>query len=127
MTNNLRTDLANVKGLGSAKSGTNHWWHQRLTALFMIPLTIWLIFFINSASKLDLDSLATIMKKPYNTIPIIMLFVVALYHSMLGMQVVIEDYINCNSLRVFLIVLLQMFCVITLVSLVVALFYMMII
>jgi succinate dehydrogenase / fumarate reductase membrane anchor subunit len=125
MTNSLRTELHIAKGLGSAKTGSHHWWYQRLTAVMMIPLTIWLIFFIKCAIRQDLSALITMIQKPYNIVPISVFVIAALYHGMLGMKVIIEDYISCSMLRIVFILLLQIFCLITVASFIVALFYMM--
>ncbi|WPY00179.1 succinate dehydrogenase cytochrome b556 small membrane subunit [Candidatus Trichorickettsia mobilis] len=122
---NLRTNLAKAKGLGSAKTGTHHWWHQRLTAVIMVFFTIWLLMFIKCSCNKDLSTFITIIQRPYNIVPLGIIVVVSLYHGMLGMQVIIEDYISCLALRFSFIVLLQIFCLITIIAFIVALFYMM--
>lgn len=123
MNNNLRTDLARVKRVGSAKSASSHWLHQRITAIILSICSIWLIFFIKCNLGKDLTHFVGTFQKPYNIVPLGILVITAFYHSMLGMQVVIEDYISCIKLRTGLIIFLQIFCIITIVLLVVALFY----
>lgn len=124
MKNDLRTPLVKAKGLGAAKTGSQHWWHQRLTAIIMLPLTIWLVVFIKCNRDKDVDSFLAILQKPYYAIAIGLFAVVAIYHSLLGMRVIIEDYISCSFIRNSLNILLQIFCMVTIISLVVALLQM---
>ena len=94
-----RTSVARALGLGSAKSGTRHWWLQRLTALALIPLSIW---FIASIVLLSGDGYAIIqqwIKHPINTAGITLLLGLSLYHGSLGMQVVYEDYIANEKMK----------------------------
>ena len=121
----LRTNLAKAKGLGSAGAGTHHWWHQRLTAIIMCFFTIWLLVFIKCSVNKDLSTFITIIQKPYNIVPLGIMVVISLYHGLLGMQVVIEDYVSCIALRFSFIILLQIFCLVTIIAFIVALFYMM--
>ncbi|WP_375318513.1 succinate dehydrogenase, hydrophobic membrane anchor protein [Candidatus Tisiphia endosymbiont of Oplodontha viridula] len=123
MNNNLRTDLAKAKGVGSAKSGSSHWLHQRITAIILVVCSIWLIFFIKYNMGKDLIHVVGTLQKPYNIAPLGILIITSLYHAMLGMRIIIEDYISCIKLRIGLIIFLQIFCIITIVFLVVALFY----
>ncbi|XVN42294.1 MAG: succinate dehydrogenase, hydrophobic membrane anchor protein [Candidatus Rickettsia vulgarisii] len=118
----LRTDLAKAKGDGSAKSGSCHWLHQRITAIILAICSIWLIFLIGFFINKDLADVTIELRKTYNIIPLIILVVTSFYHAMLGMRVVIEDYVHCIKLRVGLIISLQIFCIITIVSFIVALF-----
>lgn len=127
MNNNLRTDLAKAKGVGSAKSGSSHWLHQRITAIILAVCSIWLIFFIKCNMSKDLTHFIGTLQKPYNIAPLGILIITSLYHAMLGMRIIIEDYISCIKLRMGLIIFLQIFCIITIVFLVVALFYVIVI
>ncbi|MGI4775917.1 MAG: succinate dehydrogenase, hydrophobic membrane anchor protein [Janthinobacterium lividum] len=121
MENNLRTELARAKGLGPAKTGVIHWWHQRLTSLIMLPLLIWLMFFIRANSMNDFDIVIKNTGKPLNLVAIILFVTCAFYHGMLGMRVIIEDYVSNIGMRNLLIVLLQLFCILTVISMLVAL------
>jgi succinate dehydrogenase / fumarate reductase membrane anchor subunit len=127
MDSMLRSDLARAKGKGSAKSGSTHWLHQRITAIILIACSVWLIFFIKCLSNKSNIEFITIVQKPYNIVPLGILVVTSFYHAMLGMRVIIEDYISCIKLRTVLIILLQIFCIITIATFIVALFYTMII
>jgi len=121
MQNNFRTELARAKGLGPAKGGAHHWWHQRLTSIIMTPLFFWLLFFIKCNIDQELSTVISNIHKPYNIVPMLLLIITAFYHGMLGMRVIIEDYIPNIAIRSTLIVLIQLFCIVTIVSIVVAL------
>ena len=90
----LQTPLAKVRGLGSAKEGTHHWWNQRLTAIALIPLSLWFIYSLVSMTTVDYHTAITWLKAPINAV-LMMLFLLSLYyHALLGLQVVIEDYVE---------------------------------
>lgn len=121
MNNDFRDDLAKAKGLGSVRAGAHHWWHQRLTALIMIPLVLWGAFTARCLMKYDLDMVISTLKKPYNIAPLAILVITLFYHSMLGVKVIIEDYISCHTIRTSLIILLQIFCFVTIITFMIAL------
>ena len=102
MTNggtHFRTPLARVRGHGSAKSGTEHFWHQRLTAIANIPLTITAVIILITLLGRNQAAVAQILGSP--TIAIIMLLFIAsiTIHMRIGMAVVIEDYVHDESMK----------------------------
>ncbi|MBN2973106.1 succinate dehydrogenase, hydrophobic membrane anchor protein [Roseomonas aeriglobus] len=104
------TSIGRVRGLGSAKEGTHHWWHQRLTAGTNLLLMLW--FFI-SIARLPGYALADVTKwlsTPWTAIPLVLLVTSVFYHFRLGLQVVIEDYQHDAS-RVAGLILLNLFTV----------------
>lgn len=103
----LRTPLAKVKGLGSAKQGTHHWWYQRVTAVALIPLSIWFIYSLVSMASADYNSLTQWLRLPYVTILLIMFVVSLFYHAQLGLQVVIEDYIHSEWQKFACIIMIK--------------------
>ncbi len=105
----LRSPLSRVKGLGSAREGTSHFWHQRLTALLLIPLVLWLGFSIASLS-LDHATLVDWVQKPLVTVALVLLIMALFYHAQLGLQTVIEDYISSHSSRTLVLPLSNLFC-----------------
>jgi succinate dehydrogenase / fumarate reductase membrane anchor subunit len=93
---NMRTPLGRVRGLGSAKSGTEHFWRQRLTAVANIPLTIAFVFIVISLLGRNHAAVVQILGSPLVAI-IMLLFVASVtYHMRIGMQVVIEDYVHAE-------------------------------
>jgi succinate dehydrogenase / fumarate reductase, membrane anchor subunit len=100
----IRTPLARVRGFGSAKSGTGHFWLQRLTAIANIPLTIAAVIIMIMLLGRNQPAVAQILGSP--TVSIIMLlFVVSIMaHMRLGMQVIIEDYVHDDIAKLGLVV-----------------------
>ncbi len=107
--NNLNTPLSKVKGLGSAKEGTMHFWHQRLTALVLIPLVLWFGFSI-AAMPVDHATLTGWVAHPAVAIALILLILASFYHSQLGLQIIIEDYVSTHSIRTLSIILTNFLC-----------------
>ena len=95
-----RSPLANVRGLGSAKTGTSHWWMQRVTAVVLIPLSFWLIIFLDLSLKAPIQEIVAWLAMPLNTITIVVWVVAVFYHSALGLQVVIEDYVAAEGIKI---------------------------
>lgn len=121
-----KSALAKAKGLGSAGSGSHHWWHIRLTSVFLVILTLWLVTFCwEIGGYRELSSILSVTQKPRNVLMLSLFAILVFYHSFLGMQVVIEDYVNCRALRLFLIVFIQLFSVITASAFVVSAMYIM--
>lgn len=101
----IRTSLAKVRGLGSAKDGTHHWWMQRVTAIALMPLFIWAVFALLNVPLSDVPALNAWMKGPVKALLLGIFICVACYHGKLGMQVVIEDYVHrCFRKHVFLMI-----------------------
>ena len=104
------TPIGRVRGLGSAKTGTHHWWHQRLTAGSNFLLMLWLIFSIARLPAYDYATAHSWLSSAWVAVPMAMLVLSVFYHFRLGLQVVIEDYQHDES-RVVLMVLLNLFVV----------------
>ena len=105
----LRSPLSRVKGLGSAKDGTHHFWHQRLTSLLLIPLVLWLGFSL-AAMPVDHATLVDWVGQPLVTIALVLLIGTTFYHAQLGLQVVIEDYVASHSRRTIALLLSSFLC-----------------
>ena len=101
----LQSDLGRVKGLGSSKSGTSHWWAQRVSALALIPLTLWFIYSAMKFIGMDLFAFRSWLNEP-GSVLLLSLFLIALfYHMQLGLQVVIEDYVHSEKNKIFLLLI----------------------
>lgn len=105
----LRTPLSRVKGLGSARDGTSHFWHQRLTALLLIPLVLWIGFCI-AALPVEHGALLDWVRQPLVTVGLVLLVIAVFYHAQLGLQVVIEDYISSHARRTVTLLLSNLLC-----------------
>ena len=104
----FRTPLAKVRGLGSAKSGTHHWWLQRLTAVALVPLTLWFVVSLISVATADYATVIAWLDSPLAAVLICALIVAIFYHGQLGLQVVIEDYVHTEWLKLSSIVLAKL-------------------
>jgi len=110
---NLRTPLANARGLGSAKQGTEHFWHQRLTAIILVPLTLWLTSSLFMLSASDHNTILTWINSPPNTVLLLVFIISAFYHGQLGVRVVIEDYIHSEWQKISCLILVNILVVLT--------------
>jgi succinate dehydrogenase / fumarate reductase membrane anchor subunit len=99
---NLVHPLAKVLGLGSAKSGVHHWWLQRITAMALVPLTLWVVWAAVTMAGVDHATVVAWMASPINAALLLIWVVVMLYHAQLGMQVVVEDYVHAPAAALFL-------------------------
>ncbi|MDR6094987.1 succinate dehydrogenase, hydrophobic membrane anchor protein [Stenotrophomonas sp. SORGH_AS_0321] len=95
--NRYRTPLKNVRGLGAAKTGTEHFVHQRLTATALVVLSIWFLVFVLGLLGADYVTATAAIAKPWNAVLVVGFLVAMFWHAQLGLQIVLEDYIH-NSL-----------------------------
>ena len=105
----LKTPLGQVLGLGSAKDGTGHWWMQRLSAVALIPLGLWFAVSLLALPELDYATVRVWIAEPLSSIGLVLFIVAAGYHSMLGLQVVVEDYVHTPWLEVGMHLLIKLF------------------
>ena len=107
----FKTPLAKVRGLGSAKSGTHHWWVQRLTAIANIPLTIFVLVSFAANAGESFEGWRQWMQQPVVAV-LLMLFVANLfYHMKLGLQVFIEDYISAHGKKLLVLTAISFACI----------------
>lgn len=95
----LRSPLGQVRGLGSAKDGFEHWWLQRLTAVAMVVLVLWFVGSIISVVGSDFATMVNWAGHPFNSAMLILLTLVMFFHASLGLQVVIEDYVHQEEIK----------------------------
>ena len=99
----LQSPLSRVRGLGSAKTGTHHWWMQRVTAVSLIPLSLWFVVEIVKLTGASYGEAIIWLKSPFNAVMLLLLIAATFHHMQLGLQVVIEDYIHSEAAKVVLI------------------------
>lgn len=102
-----RTALGKVRGLGSAKDGTHHWWVQRLTSVALVPLTLWFVASVVSLVGADHATVAAWVASPVAAVLLVLLIAVTFHHAQLGLQVVIEDYVHTEALKIAGIILVK--------------------
>ncbi|WP_420563361.1 succinate dehydrogenase, hydrophobic membrane anchor protein [Thalassobaculum sp.] len=103
----MRSTLGRVRHLGSAKEGVHHWWMQRLTALALVPLTLWFVVSLAGMAGMDHGAALAWIGSPSVAITLVLLIGATFYHAQLGLQVVIEDYIHNEGLKLAVLVLVK--------------------
>jgi succinate dehydrogenase / fumarate reductase, membrane anchor subunit len=103
----LRSPLGKVLGMGSAKDGTAHWWAQRVSAVALIPLTLWFVFSLLTLPAFDYDTVRTWLSVPFSGFLAVLLVAVLAYHSYLGTIVIVEDYVTAAGMKVLTLLLLR--------------------
>lgn len=106
-SSSLRSDLGRVRGLGAAKEGVAHWWAQRVTALALVPLTLWFASSVVSLVGADHAAVVDWIGSPVPAVLLVLLIVATFHHAQLGLQVVIEDYVHAEGMKVALILLVK--------------------
>lgn len=97
---NMRTPLSKVRGLGSAKEGTDHFWAQRVTGIANLVLVSCFIFSIVRIAGADYDATRAFLGSPLNAIFMLLFILSGVYHMRLGMQVIIEDYVHSEGTKI---------------------------
>lgn len=105
----LRTPLARVRGLGSAKEGVHHWWVQRLTSVALVPLAVWFVVSLLSLPALDYATVTAWMGQLWTAVFLILLVLAAAWHSQLGVRVVVEDYVHGSGAKALTLALVTFF------------------
>ena len=101
----LITPLNRVLGLGTAAGGTEHWWAQRLTAVALVPLGLWFALSLAGFDDYSYVAMAAWIRNPITGALLVVTTLCVVYHSWLGVQVVVEDYIHATGLKVLVLVL----------------------
>lgn len=104
MTNSMRTPLAHVRHLGSARSGTRHFWFERLTALAAVPLTIAATFILVSLLGRNHAAVVQILGSPLVALLMLLFIGTIAWHMKLGMQAIIEDYVHDEKWKLVLLI-----------------------
>lgn len=101
MKKTIRTPLGKARGMGSAKDGTHHWWLQRVTSVILLPLAFYFLFRLDGflPPPNNHASLVVALGKPLTAAALLLGIAAGFYHAMLGMQVIIEDYVHHKGLK----------------------------
>jgi succinate dehydrogenase / fumarate reductase, membrane anchor subunit len=103
----LRSPLGKVLGTGSAKDGTSHWWAQRVTAVALIPLTLWFFIELLTLPGLDFETVKAWLAMPMSGFLAVLTVAVLTYHAYLGTMVIVEDYVHAPGLKVATLMVLR--------------------
>jgi succinate dehydrogenase / fumarate reductase membrane anchor subunit len=108
----MSSPLARAIGLGSAKEGVEHWWVQRVTAVALVPLVLWFVIAVIGLVGADRAAVIAWVKSPMPAVFLILLLVATFYHTALGLQVVIEDYVHGEGLRLGTLMVMRFLCIV---------------
>jgi len=103
----LRTPIGRVLGLGTAKEGAAHWWSQRVSAVALVLLGLWLVGALVALGDFSHASVIEFIGRPFNAVLLALLVGTAVYHSQLGVQVVLEDYVAHHATKIVSMLLLN--------------------
>ncbi|MEC9406248.1 MAG: succinate dehydrogenase, hydrophobic membrane anchor protein [Abyssibacter sp.] len=90
----LQSPIGRARGLGSAKQGLHHWWMQRVTAVLLVPLSLWFVFSVACLMGSGYEATVAWVAAPWVAVALVIYFATLFYHAQLGLQVVIEDYVH---------------------------------
>ncbi len=111
MNPRYRTPLKDVRGLGSAKEGTHHFIVQRLTAIALVLLACWFLYFVIGLMHADYLTATDAVAKPWNATLLIAFLVAMFWHAQLGVQVIIEDYVHSHGLALAAQIAVRFVCI----------------
>ena len=103
----METPLGAVRGLGSAREGAEHWWHERLSSIATLLLSIWLVVSLLRLPSLDYAIIVEWLSSTINASAMLLLVVSLFWHIKMGMQVIVEDYVHEEGNKIFLLLLIN--------------------
>lgn len=106
----FRSPLSVAKGMGSAKEGTHHFWMQRVTAVALVPLILWFCLSLAMMPEATYAEVVAWMKSPFNAVMLILSIFASFWHLAMGLQVIQEDYISDNNIRMVSILVMKLLC-----------------
>ena len=99
-SNRLRNPLKTARGLGSAKDGTGHWIAQRVTAVALVFLALYVLWLVVSLAGDDYGTVRAAIARPFNAVALVAFLIALFWHAQLGLQVIIEDYVHAHGLAI---------------------------
>jgi succinate dehydrogenase / fumarate reductase membrane anchor subunit len=120
----MQSALARARGLGSARSGSRHWWLQRVSAMALAPLTIWFVISFATLIGANHRTYSQWIGSLANAVLMILLVIVLFYHMALGLQVIAEDYLHPDRVKLLAIVSIQLGCLVLAIMGIVSIFRM---
>jgi succinate dehydrogenase membrane anchor subunit len=105
-----RSSFDRPQGLGSARAGSGHWWMQRVTAAALVPLTLWIAASLFARAQSDYSAFVLWLRTPFTTVLMLLLLIALFYHMALGLQVVVEDYVHIERVKISAVVVIQLGC-----------------
>ena len=103
-----RTPIARARGLGSAKDGTHHWWMQRITAIALVPLTVWLVGSLVAIGTADHAQTVHWIRTPAVSIALLLTIAALFHHAQLGLQAVVEDYVHAEWKKIAALIAIKL-------------------
>jgi len=100
----METPLGRVRGLGSARSGALHWWHERLTSISTLLLLVWFFVSLLRLPDFQYQTVAAWLGAPLAAVPMLLLIVSVFWHLTMGLRVVVEDYVHEEGGKLFWLV-----------------------
>lgn len=109
----LRSPLGRVRGLGSARGGTHHWWMQRVTSIALLPLTLWFALSVAGLAGAGYGATVAWIGQPWNAVLLLATIGLTFHHLAAGMQVIVEDYANQEWVKMGVILAIKAICVLS--------------
>jgi succinate dehydrogenase / fumarate reductase, membrane anchor subunit len=106
----MRSPLGRARGLGSAREGVEHWWMQRVTAVALVPLTLWFAASLIALTGSDYNAFIAWLKAPFAAITMVLLLIALFHHTALGLRVVVEDYVHSDRAKIPTVVAIRLVC-----------------
>src|SRR5665213_534209 len=107
---NARSAFDRPEGLGSARAGEGHWWIQRVTAVALVPLILWLAASLFVHARSDYGAFILWLRTPWTTVMMVLLLIALFSHMALGLQVVVEDYVHTERIKIPAVVMIHLGC-----------------
>ncbi|MDH5187417.1 MAG: succinate dehydrogenase, hydrophobic membrane anchor protein [Rhodospirillaceae bacterium] len=103
----LRSNLSRVRGLGSTREGVHHWWAQRMSAVALIPLSMWFVYSLITLTGADYQSFHAWVSEFGNSVFLVLLIITLFHHAQLGVTVVIEDYVHSEAIKMAMVLVVK--------------------